>query len=238
MKAVLTICAVALIAWAMAPDTAVAQYGDENVWMDTLIGGVYTGIWDTEWDGDDPLALARVIRYGNFIDSACNKKTWVIDVTVEASIAQWVHWTLNRQGWSWRVKKPGCYAANCISFWVASNGDIVIDYDQFNNLTADPPNMHENEIDTWYSWGSSITSAEANGWVMADLLNLDDDTLIEAELYTYPFDLHDGIDFKLWNKICVDTSNTACEYYDDAEIRLVLEQQKTWLDDNGDWIIP
>jgi hypothetical protein len=234
MKAVLTLLAVALVVWVFAPAAVAQVVGDEDVWYDQNDDGVFDQS-DIYWTGSDPDALARVIRYGDPVDSTCNKESWHVDVHVSASVAQWVHWTLNKQGWEWYVMKPGRYAANCISFWIASNGDILIDYENFADLFSD--NTHEQYIPTFYSWGSSVFEAEAKGWVRAEDLNDDDDKLCEAALNTDPFDLHDGIDFKLWNKIEVVDCNTACEYLNEADIYICLEQQKDWVDPDGGWLV-
>jgi hypothetical protein len=136
--------------------------------------------------------------------------------------------------------KPGCYAANCITFWVASNGDVRIDYDDFADLQSLVDNMHNNFIETWYSFGESPEIADQNGWVRAAALNDMYHELDETALND-PFgvgDLHEGIDFKLFNKVCVVDCNTACEYEDEASITLTLRQQKPWVDPDGGWATP
>jgi hypothetical protein len=235
MKAVLTLLAVALLAWAFAPVASAQVIGDEAVWYDADDNGVFDQATDVCWAGDDEDALARVVRYGDMIDSACNKETWRVSVHVSASVAQWVEWSLNKQGWEWYVMKPGRYAANCISFTIASNGDIKIDYENFADLLGD--NTHNATIPTYYSYGNNINEAEENGWVAATDLNGDDDTLDESALNVEPFNLHDGIDFKLWNKIEVVDCNTACEYTNDADIYIILTQQKDWVDPDGGWLV-
>ena len=195
------------------------------------------GSWVSQGGVGDPTNLARLNRFGDIIDSNCNKRLWEINVRITASIAQWIDWQLTAQGWVWRVKKPGCYAGNSIEFVVASNGDILIDYENFNDLHSVQGNAHVENIETYYSWGAGIADAETNGWVRAADLNFDDDVLLDDVFTGSPLpDLHDGVRFKLWNKICVVESNTACEYHDDATITLVLQMQKDWLDDAGGWI--
>lgn len=237
MKAVLTICAVALIAWAMAPDTAVAG-AEIEVYMDDPAA---PGTWPTMWPISDPDALAKLFRLGSPIDSACNKKYWYIDFEIHASVAQWVHWTLTWQGWQWYVKKPGCYAGDCVEFWVASNGDIFLDYFGFDHLTADPPNMHDETIATYYAFGPSILDAEAYGWVAAPDMATQgvffDETTLNGDPELFEDNLHYGIAYKMWSKVCVDVCNTACEYHDYGTIIVTLDQQKWWIDDFGDWVL-
>jgi hypothetical protein len=226
MKRFFLVLAVGMIALMLVPTAAFSQV--TTVWkLDD------TGAW-VETD------LARALRTGVQVDSSCNKLEWRVDVSIHASVAQWIHWTLNAQGWEWRVMKPGCYAANCIHFWVASNGDVLIDYEGFADLEAVEPNTHNNFIEAYYSWGDDPVQAEMHGWVRAQDLNASDDYLDES-YYNDPFgvgDLHDGIDFKLFSKICVVDCNTACEYHDDATITLVLQQQKPWVDPDGGWATP
>jgi hypothetical protein len=236
MKALLTILAVALIAWAVMPATSSAQTPEVTVYMDDPGA---PGSWSTYWLPNDPNALARLFRLGTPIDSSCNKRNWYIDFEIFASVAQWVEWSLDHQGWYWFIKKPGCYAGDCIAFNIASNGDIHFTFNGFNNLQAVTPNMHDEEIDAWYSYGDIITDAEANGWTSAlNLANLGvdlDETTLNGDGVTSP-NLHFGMSYKLWTKVCVERCNTACEYYNAGQIIITLDQQKEWLDDNGDWI--
>ncbi len=236
MKSILTICITALLVFAVMPATSVAQPQVE-VYMDDPLA---PGTWPTVWAPGDDAALARLFRVGSAVDSACNKRLWTIDMTIHASVAQWVSWSLTWQGWQWYIKKPGCYAGDCIEFNIASNGDIQFDYVGFSNLTADVPNQQKEEIETFYSFGADITTAEANGWISAADLALQgsflDETLLNGDGIILP-NLHVGISYKLWTKVCVETCNTACEYSADGSIVIELKQQKTWLDDNGDWLI-
>jgi len=236
MKAVLTICAVALIAWAMAPDTAVAQTPEVTVYFDDPD---VLPVWDTEWLVGNPNALARLFRLGEPIDSACNKRYWDIDVNIYASVAQWIDWSLDHQGWYWFIKKPGCYAGDCIAFTIASNGDVHFDFIGFDNLQATVPNMHKEYIDAYYGYGDVIEDVEFNGWASATdlaILGLDlDETTLNGDGITTP-NLHFGMSYKLWTKVCVEECNTACEYYNGGTIRITLDQQKVWLDDDGNWL--
>jgi hypothetical protein len=230
-----------VLAVMLAPaSSAQVPLTETTVWMEDSTS---LGTWpdSLKWDPGDINAMARLWHRGSSIDSACNKKYWRVKVDIYASIGQWIEWTLNHQGWEWKVKKPGCYAGNSITFQIATNGDVKIDYQEFNDLQALVPGNHKTYIDTWYSWGESVTDAETHGWVRAPLLNDDDDILIEQDWYGTLIDpfvdnIHYGLAFKLWSKICVDRCNTACEYHDDAYIQLELLQQKPWLDDNGDWV--
>lgn len=144
----------------------------------------------------------------------CNKIKWVIPVTVHASVAQWVEWSISATRYDWRVRKPGIYAANSLTAWIKSNGAIEIDFADFGNLAG-----LGGEIETWYAYGPVLNTLS---WIPAAALTsctIPDDG-----------DIHAGISWKLWNKIKVVPCNSACEYNDDATITLVVQNQKCWID--------
>lgn len=189
--------------------------------------GEYLGSTGTIGPNQNARCFASNEAKGN-----CNKYKWVIPVTIHASVAQWIDFTMTGTRWDWFVKKPGWYAANCISAKVASNGDVYINYDGFEDLLPQGDGMVP--IPIWYSFGASITDA-AKGWVRSFDLNNDDDLLDESEYWfsvdnIYRNQLHEGILWKLWNRINVVRCNTACEYHDDAMIILTLESQKKWIE--------
>jgi len=153
----------------------------------------------------------------------CNKKTHLIDVTIHASVAQWISWSISGTRWDWKVRKPGTYAADCITGFIQSNQDVFIDYEGFADLQTLGTSINPT-IPICYGFGPSLAQAEINGWVPAAALNNDDDMLLDSQ------DLHDGISWKLWNKIEVVNCNSACEYEDAATITLTLQVIKTWID--------
>jgi hypothetical protein len=194
--------------------------------------------WDgSAWvdNGKGPTALARC--WGQ-LDAAgnCNKKDWVVPVTIKASMAQWIEWSINATEWKWRIRKvgpnlcqtDGYYAADCITFNLKSNYDVTVDFDGFADLERVEAGGVDRYIEVWYAlgdfWGGNpppLTSAE---WVSAaDLNNL---TLTAEDSQ----ELHDGIFYKLWNKIHVTSCNSACEYQDDATVTISLTCIKSWID--------
>jgi hypothetical protein len=196
------------------------------------------GYWKYFADGDTS-ALARAWRSGP--DSGfCNRAEWIIDFTNHASVAQWAEWTIGGTRWDWRVLKPGEYAADCIEFTLKSNNSILIDYEGFADLERlnTPENVEEfgagvlQYIETYYSFGESITSAVNNGWVRAEELNDDDDTIPDSAA------LHAGLSTKLFNRIIVADCNSSGEYEDTATITLSLLNQQDWVDDEGGWVSP
>jgi hypothetical protein len=178
----------------------------------------------------------RLFRAGEIWDGNCNAKYWSTDVYIYAHIAQWIDFRLDYTEWHWYIRKPGCYAGNSIDARIASNGDVYIDFENFGVLMPmGPDDQDHNPIDSiFYSYedqGGGINDAEANGWVWAPDMNLIDVTLYDLA----PWDLHYGVGWKLWTKICVDECNSACDYWDVADITLVLQQQKDWITDDGNW---
>ena len=196
---------------------------------------VSTWYWDgSQWvyqGTGDPQALARAWTSGPE-QGACNKENWTIDITVHASIAQWIEWLISGTRWDWRVRKPGIYAADCITACIKSNNDVMIDFEGFEDLLATGASVTPT-IPIYYGFGDNLDEVEANGWVAAADLNADDDLIPDSD------DLHAGICWKLWNKIEVVESNSSCEYEDQATITLTLMNIKIWIDpDTGEFIEP
>ena len=197
---------------------------------------VDTWYWDgSQWIAQghgNPLVHARLWR-SDPEQGSCNKEQWVIDVTVHASIAQWIEWSLSGTRWDWRVRKPGIYAGDCISATVASNNDVLVDYEGFENLQAVDPGAVNPEIPVYYAIGEDINQFSDDDWIAAADLNGSDDLLEDSQA------LHDGLSWKLWNKIEVSECNTSCEYEDQATITLVLQNVKIWIDPStGNFIEP
>lgn len=152
----------------------------------------------------------------------CNYTKWPIDVTVHASVAQWVDWSISGTRYDWRVRKPGEYAANSLTAFIQSNSDVEVDFEGFEDLQyqGDVAPGAEGKIETWYAYGEGGPGGVK--WIPAPAMN-------RAEVPDSG-DLHAGISWKLWNKIKVVECNSACEYQDDAIITLVLKNLKCWID--------
>lgn len=173
-------------------------------------------------------ANARAWRSGGAVGS-CNRASWTVEFTVHAALAQWVNWSVTGTRWDWRVLKPGDYATDCIGFWVQSNNAVLIDYEGFSDLTRTSPGGVKQTIDTYYSYGDSIVTAMANGWVRAYSLNDCDDIIGDVAA------LHTGWSTKLYNRIVVDVWNSSGEDQDTAVVTLSLVNQQPWVADAGGW---
>jgi len=232
MKRILFVLALSILF--VAP--AFAQYYGPQ--PEPVIREVGHWVWaDGAWQ-DDPAAYPEWYDARCYASTKaagdCNKKDWKIPVWIMASVCGWLDWELDGTRWDWFIRKPGCYAANCIKATIASNTDVEIIYSEFNDLESVLGNNHKNTIPVWYSWGNGVTinmiEGGANGgWQTPAELMAEPDLLDESEL-TGDYDLHDGLVFKLYNKICVERCNTACEYFDDALITISLREQKPWIE--------
>ena len=174
-------------------------------------------VWSPMGKGS-PSANARAWSSNKVIE-ACNRTNWPIQVSVHASVAQWIEFSISGTMYTWRVRKPGTYAANSITAVISSNGDVGVSFSGFANLKGD-----DGEIPIWYAAADVDNPIEIMNWIPAP--ELDGECVIEdTEL------LHDGYTWKLWNKIEVVECDSACEYQDDAEITLVLMNAKCWIDE-------
>lgn len=155
----------------------------------------------------------------------CNKTYWDIPVTVHASVAQWVEFSINGTRYDWRVRKPGTYGANSLTATLKSNYDVEIDFDGFADLQYLGTGGVKRTIDTWYAFGEGKDPGDTKlEFIPAADLNAMDTIIKDSG------NLHNGYSWKLWNKIKVENCNSACEYQDDANITLVLMNQKIWID--------
>ena len=213
------IMAIGSIAWA-TPQTSTEQTA---VW-EVLQTGTYDPISLT-----DKEAKARAWHIGGD-QGECDKKDWPIDVHVNASIAQWIKWNISSKGWNWQIRKPGTYVADCIGFSVKSNEDVAVTFSGFDDLVNDKGE----KIETYY--GIEFTSTHlpqyVAQWVHApDLNNLTP---------TIPMCEHSYV---LWNKLVIREDpdqnypkTRACEYQDDAQVKLTLTVIKDWIDpDTGNY---
>ncbi len=192
---------------------------------------------------DLELRQARLFRLGEQAQGNCNREKWLIPVVIRASVGQWIDWKLGWTEWQWYIRKPGCFAGNSIEARLASNGDVLVDYEGFGPLMPDPQgpcyDPTHTPIDVSYSFetnGGGFAEANARGWTSAVDLNASDDLLKDViGTGVRPWPLHYGIAWKLWNKICVVQCNGACDYINRAQITLSVQCLKPWLNTDGTW---
>jgi hypothetical protein len=224
----------AVLALLLVPAMAMAY----NDGQDLPPGATEVEHW--EWDGSgwvrkaegDLTALARCWRSGPANDK-CNKEVWTIDFVHHASMAQWCEWSIGGTRWDWRILKPGTYAADCIEFTVKSNNDVVIGFAGFADLEYTETGGVNRFIETYYSYGETIEAADINGWTRASDLNEAPRTVSDSA------DIHAGVSTKLFNKIIVENCNSSCEYENQGQITITLQNIKRWVDPvTGTWFPP
>jgi hypothetical protein len=192
-------------------------------------------VYDTETGLEADNAIAAV---GGGYAGSCNKPVWDVAWLTHASVAQWVDFEFTGTAWYWYVRKPGDYYTDCNKLIVASNGDIEISFDGFADLQyMDVGNGVDETISTYYKFNREDTinpddpvNFPDTAWISASALNDLSRTIADSQ------NLHDGIMFSLWNRIVVENCNSACEYEDEAIIRITLDNQKDWIDDEGGFI--
>ncbi|MBC7320390.1 hypothetical protein H5T89_07070 [bacterium] len=190
---------------------------ETQVWKWTENGLVALQMGSVEAD-------ARVWHQGNTLNGFCNKQTWTIDVASHASIAQWIKWELEAQGWNIKVRKPGTYIAGPIKGWVKSNADVLAEAQGFDDLKNNLGEAIETFYGITYSYDPNNPVLPTE-WVKATQL---------PSSATIPFCYHEGY---LWIKFVIREDpddlypkTRACEYQDDAQIFLSVTVLKDWID--------
>ncbi len=197
----------------------------------TIFGASQLTVWMEDGEGEwvalsmtDPFAQARAFKLGAATGS-CNKQNWTVDIETEVQVAQWINWQLDGTKWLWYVRKPGTYITDCISFFIQSNGEIVISFSGFENPTyASTETTSVNpEILAWYGYGLGNLPDEIEQMVSAEALNQSTVFIPDSAA------LHEGISRKLWNKIKVVNCNSASTYIAKGTITITLKRIKPWI---------
>lgn len=182
--------------------------------------------------GADAITFARLYKSGALMRE-CNIVAHEFTFTTNAHIAQWIYFNLNGLQWDWFVRKPGDYYGNCISFDLASNGDVAIGFSGFGDLVYQGPLGVKQTIDTYY-WA---TGGPVGMLGTEPQLHLNPTQFfIRAEelngSYTIPdsLELHNMIELKLWSRIIVEECNTASTYSGSGLVTITLANQKDWIE--------
>lgn len=195
--------------------------------------GTEAQVWMFTEDGWEPLPVggldnpARAWHAGPSQSGSCNKEKWEISVSSHASVAQWINWSISSSGWNFRIRKPGTYAANCLTAIVDSNADVLVSFSDFEDLRKLEEPMAGLPIETYYGFsvGEDINDVQ---WVEATSLN--------ELMARIPYCRNQ---FKLWIKLIIRDSFTAtadypktraCNYQDDAKVTLQVSVLKNWID--------
>ncbi|PLV59850.1 hypothetical protein [Thermotoga sp. KOL6] len=178
------------------------------------------------YEGDTGNARAFI---SDPMSGSCNKHQWEIPMTLEVQVAQWVRWQLTGTKWTWFVRKPGTYVANCISATLQSNSDLEITFSGFDHLKYATGTSVNDTIQVEYAFGPQLPIPEDIWTPAPDLNNV---TLNVPDSQT----LHNGVVYKLWNRIHVVRCNSASTYRDSGYIYLTLKNQKPWIDEEGNYV--
>lgn len=190
--------------------------------------GVMEWVWQSSASSPNQQALARC--FVSFPEEGKCNKDWEIPFKIHASVAQWIEWNFSGTRWDWFVRKPGNYAADCLTFVIKSNQAVTIDFHSFADLEAEDPKPDQDRfIEIFYCFDppGGVPPLKTNPiWIPAADLNLDVNWFYIDDSPA----LHEGMQFKFWNYIHVEECNSACEYQNDAFVTLTLECQKDWID--------
>ncbi len=199
--------------------SAFTIYGASQLTVWKQVNGTWVALSMT-----DPRAEARAFKTGA-TNGSCNKQNWSFDVETEVQVAQWINWQVDGTKWLWYVRKPGKYITDCISFFIQSNGEIVISFSGFENPTyaSSPLTSVNPEIAAWYGYGLGNLPEEIEQMVPATLLN-------ESRVFIPDSaELHEGISRKLWNMIEVVNCNSASNYVGRGTVTITLQRIKPWI---------
>ncbi len=180
-------------------------------------------VWEDVVADSGDAANAWVFRIRPGFKSECNITPRTEDIEARAFVAQWARWEMDFSGWEWYVKKPGEYYGNCIKGELQSNGDIELLF-ELADLTGG--NTDTNTIiETYYSYTTGTNAPSV--WYRAG-------EFAEATIGD-SFALHEGLEWKLWNKIKVVECNSPGMYANSGTITMVLANQVAWIDQDGDF---
>lgn len=176
----------------------------------------------------------NAIAYSNipYEEGPSNKSVRQTQFTTEVQVAQWSRWSFLGTKWTWFVRKPGEYYADSIQATIQSNGNVAITFEGFGNptyLDSNDLDGVKQEIEVVYGVGSDPRSSDFSGWVTPDELNEEEIIIPDSE------QLHEGLNFKLWNKITVCECNSAGIYRSTGTITMTIQNQMPFIDADGNW---
>jgi len=132
----------------------------------------------------------------------------------------WVKFHLSATQWTWNVRKPGSYAAKCLTGTITSDVDMLIEFSGFEDLySSDPPRQN---VETYHGVLIGNERVEEVEWVRASDFN--------ARILLIKQNPTTATTWSLWNKVYVKPGNSAFEYSDDAVITLVMQNMSPWME--------
>lgn len=189
-----------------------------------------TWVWDPvagEWRNNAEFAIS--FNSGPVSSGGMsNKEIHSFDIINHVSVAQWVEYHVSGTRKDWRILRPGIYASDSVTATIKSNNDIIIEF-----WATDPEYLSEGGVTRTipkyfsYSEGNDANEAEENGWIAASETSPDNPytfTIADSE------GLHNGLSFKIWEKIEVVPSNSSSDYEGYGTVTIRLTNMKHWVD--------
>jgi len=196
----------------------------------------YTGAYLYEEGSSDMKTADNAALYRNLPIEA-GPSNWLqrtTEFTTEVQVAQWSRWEFTGTKFTWFVRKPGEYFADSITATIQSNGNVAITFSGFGNpqyLNSNALEGVKQEIESWFGAGTSSTPFEKDftGWIAAADLNEEEVILPDSA------DLHEGVSYKIWNRIRVCECNSAGIYRNTGVITLTLQNQMPFMGTDNNW---
>lgn len=127
---------VMLLVMVCSLSTGALAYTQQQVYSleDRTSDSVNNATW-FELSSGDAMAKARAYTGGDGGAGSCDQKDWTIDIKNHVTVTQWIDWSIDATSWSWQVRKPGTYAADCMGLRIKSNDDVGVTFSNFTDLT-------------------------------------------------------------------------------------------------------
>lgn len=233
---------------AMANGSATVQGTEIDTWAWNEEGN--PNAW-TSHPAGDLTALARCWATGVAQGGECNVATHSVSFTQRASVAQWCKWSITNNRWDWRIRKPGIYAADCLSILVQSNGDIKLTGTNFTNLErSNPAGEGWRVLECYYlpvMWREKLEGCpeispfadpyydQTSPWFNPSGMNKKFSLDIGDSKPLH----HDGYNVKLYSALQVIPCNSVDTYTGGGTIIISLMNQQAWIDgETGEWMDP
>ncbi len=145
----------------------------------------------------------------------------LIDVQFARSeTAPWILYSFSATQWTWSLRAPGDYAAECVTGSITSKMDVLLQFQGFENLASS--DASEQPVESYYAACIGNEQVSQLNWFSAAELN-SHPLLIPGNHKTPTL-------WRLWNKISVKPGNSASLYSDHAAINVAILNSTTWID--------
>ena len=187
-------------------------------------------------DSCNYMQLARAWKSKNYgtlcnpelLSGYCNRQDWVINLKVNATVAQWIRWSIDGNQFDWQVHKPGKYVAEPLALKVRSNEDVDVKFSNFTNLVSTEQGTTAIPI-YWAvdTQNNNPPSDNNSAWKSVNQLNSSPNNKM-----TIPFSTSEVTKY-LWHKIDVSDATRASDYQGTGRITLSVTDLKYFIDGDG-----